>query len=781
MSLGLFATSISAVEHEYKEGRPLSSLTDIGPDGKPSIIHTPQEVIDNTYWADLEKKIVRGRNRSVHYSTDYGWGIMYNAYFKSAGVFPKYLLGPNETKLAESNLLNIDYRNVECGYIRYLPSVGITKTYAGVDIRNVSEFYRFGLMMDRDYKLDYFQGRNLKPTDRIPAMENPFGFSETELLSQAEIKDPTKQMVYGDLKRTGSSDSREIGEYRQGDEVKLDFSMDASWLKRYIMGYTLDRTRGGMDEYNIQVKYNDMKGIIDSQVVYTLDIPNEVEAKDAKVKLNGFEDFVLTSKLEPLSATKKKLVINIMLKESLRGKPELWKKTIEKIRSMDASDVKVSISGLYVKDTVSPGTTVSLRGTIGGYFDWALSREGINRPDPPDLDYYPDPDQPCSPGVGMVPTASPLESTACTGSCSGTSQVTGDSCDPYPNEDFHKVKDVYDRVYLYYVARQSDNGRDSAAPTNMPYLISYTFKVNKKQDSSNPGRIDGNDRTDTAIKISKNTYDKAKTAIIVRKDLFPDSMTASVLARLKEAPILLNPTDRLDSRVRDEIKRLGVEEVIIVGGQNSISERVREDLKAFDKDSNVERIAGLDRYETSEKVARRVVGITGKKHIGVVASGQVFPDALSVGTFASRDGYPILLVKKDILPIQVERAIKDLEINSVYIAGGTNTISKATEAKLPRVEERMAGKDRYETSVAIARSKFRGSKEAFIASGEEFADALVISPISGKYNKPTLLVSRNKNNNVVVKNYIKNTGITKITAIGGEKYIPSSILESLIK
>ena len=189
MSLGLFATSISAVEHEYKEGRPLSSLTDIGADGKPSIIHTPQEVIDNTYWADLEKKIVHGRNRSVHYSTDYGWGIMYNAYFKSAGVFPKYLLGPNETKLAESNLLNIDYRNVECGYIRYLPSVGITKTYAGVDIRNVSEFYRFGLLMDRDYKLDYFEGRNLKPTDRIPDKENPFRFSETELLSQDENTD----------------------------------------------------------------------------------------------------------------------------------------------------------------------------------------------------------------------------------------------------------------------------------------------------------------------------------------------------------------------------------------------------------------------------------------------------------------------------------------------------------------------------------------------------------------------------------------------------------------
>ena len=98
-------------------------------------------------------------------------------------------------------------------------------------------------------------------------------------------------------------------------------------------------------------------------------------------------------------------------------------------------------------------------------------------------------------------------------------------------------------------------------------------------------------------------------------------------------------------------------------------------------------------------VARRVTGITGKKNTGVIASGQVFPDALSVGTFASRDGYPILLVKKNLVPDQVVRAIKDLDIKKTYIAGGTNTISKSTEAKLPGVLERMAGKDRYETSV----------------------------------------------------------------------------------
>ena len=295
------------------------------------------------------------------------------------------------------------------------------------------------------------------------------------------------------------------------------------------------------------------------------------------------------------------------------------------------------------------------------------------------------------------------------------------------------------------------------------------------------GRIDGRDRIETAINISRQAYNKAKTAIVVRHDLFPDSMTASVLAKLKDAPILLNPTDKLDSRVGDEIKRLGAEEIIIVGGQNSVSERVREDLKAYDADKNVERIAGADRYETSEMVAKRVVGITGKKNTAVLASGQLFPDALSVGTFASREGYPILLVKKNLIPEEVERAIRDLDINKTYIAGGLDTISRLVESKLPNVVERMAGKTRYETSVAIAKSKFKDSKEAFIASGEEFADALVISPLSGKYNLPTLLVSSRANGNQEVKGYIKDSKINKLVAIGGHRYIPSSIIDSLVK
>ena len=58
---------------------------------------------------------------------------------------------------------------------------------------------------------------------------------------------------------------------------------------------------------------------------------------------------------------------------------------------------------------------------------------------------------------------------------------------------------------------------------------------------------------------------------------------------------------------------------------------------------------------------------------------------------------------------------------------------------------------------------------------------MVISPISGKYNKPTLLVSRNISINSIVKKYIKEAKLTGITAIGGEKYVPNSTINDLTR
>ena len=767
MMLSVFANTANVFGFDYGEGSPLPSLYKTDKyDTK-----TAEEVIRDTYWANLEEGSVKGKFRNLILDDRGVDVIIEKGQNKSSqllemvakdlrgsiskGVFPKYLLKPNETALKD---LPIDVD--QFWDVQNLLSTGITDSNLGVmdsaTYMLSSLGYHLGDTVNIEGSRDY--GKNA--SDPISDKVNPYKFKESDLISQDEINNPKKLTVYADIKKTGDSDSSAIGTFEQEEEVKLDFLLKGDWIKRFVMGYTLNITREYENEEMVKGIFERMYGMIDSQLVYTIDIPNEVEVKNPSAKISGLDGFKVTTDVKDESGNKK-LVVSLRLDESIQGKKLKWSETIEKIKKLDTSNPVLSISGLYVKSTVNPDTKVTLKASLGGYVDWAT--KGLAQ--------------------GMYYKAN-----------KPAGSENPDSWDDYTYEpDLSRYDDTYEaynRTYLYFVGKQSDAGRDQAAPVDKPNLISYTFKVKKKErkpvepkksDNTNTGRIDGRDRIETAINISKKNYDKAKSVIVVRHDLFPDSMTASVLAKLKDAPILLNPTAKLDSRVGDEIKRLGAQEVIIVGGQDSVSEKVREDLKVYDADKNVERIAGADRYGTSEMVAKRVVGITGKKNTGVVASGQVFPDALSVGTFASREGYPILLVKKDSVPSQIQNAIKDLDINKTYIAGGLNTISKSTEAKLPNVVERMAGSTRYETSVAIAKSKFGASKEAYIASGEEFADALVISPISGKFNRPTLLVSRNKKVNSPVKAYIRNAGFTSITAIGGERFVPYSVLEDLVK
>ena len=317
--------------------------------------------------------------------------------------------------------------------------------------------------------------------------------------------------------------------------------------------------------------------------------------------------------------------------------------------------------------------------------------------------------------------------------------------------------------------------------TNTVIVVPGPSNPTDEKDPNKPdgGRIGGKDRTDTAIEISKKYYGQADTVIVVDRKDFPDAMTASVLSKLLNAPILLTETNRLDPRVAAEIQRLGARDVIIVGGNSSVSEAVKKELAKFDKDT-VERIYGRDRYETSAQVARRVVGITGKIGHGVVASGEVFADALTVAPFVAREGYPILLVKRNSVPPTINKAIKDLSITKVTIAGGYSTVAKSLESSLPTVVERLRGNSRYETAIDIVNKKFNNANEIFLANGEQWMDALVIGPVGGILDIPILLTGAN-NAPKSLKDYIAKSKIEKITAIGGRSMVSDKVLNELSK
>ena len=328
-----------------------------------------------------------------------------------------------------------------------------------------------------------------------------------------------------------------------------------------------------------------------------------------------------------------------------------------------------------------------------------------------------------------------------------------------------------------YESRPGEIQRHNGDVVEVKINVKTGFTEEEDQPSEKPqpteeNRISGRNRISTAIEVSKKYYEKANTVIIARSDEYPDSLTASPLAKKLNAPILLTSKNELEEPVKAEIKRLKTTNIIIVGGVNSISTKVEKELRQYDKE--IERIAGHSRYETSAAIAERLLKLS-KKQTAIIASGENFADALTAGAYAAKQEYPILLVQKTTVDTQITKVLNKY-INKTIIAGGVNSVSEKVKKDLPKNTERIAGRSRYDTAAQIAKKLFK-SKKAFVASGEVFADALVVSPVAGRLSSPILLVNR-KESPETIKEYVKEK-ITEITVIGGKKFVPSSIVTDL--
>ena len=153
-------------------------------------------------------------------------------------------------------------------------------------------------------------------------------------------------------------------------------------------------------------------------------------------------------------------------------------------------------------------------------------------------------------------------------------------------------------------------------------------------------RLWGTDRYETAVKISQNGWKSgAEYAILASGEGYADALCATPLAKSKNAPILLTKQNSLNEDTLKELKRLGVKQVYIIGGNGSVSKEVEYKVKSIAK--NIERIQGEDRYETSVKVAEKL----GENDEIMLASGEGYADALSAAPVAAIKGIPIILTK----------------------------------------------------------------------------------------------------------------------------------------
>ncbi|MGD7043310.1 cell wall-binding repeat-containing protein [Jeotgalibacillus proteolyticus] len=294
---------------------------------------------------------------------------------------------------------------------------------------------------------------------------------------------------------------------------------------------------------------------------------------------------------------------------------------------------------------------------------------------------------------------------------------------------------TYSKLWKNTKVKNKSNGKIIYQNADPSY--SYSFKTDK---------VSAADRMLTAISVSKELYPNGfssnksqKTVVLATAFDFADALTAGpYAAQLDNAPILLTRTDSVSAELKNELKRLKTEKVVIIGGTGAVSNGVLNQIKNMGY--TVERVSGSNRYETNLQINAKLKNVKSS----ILVSGTNYPDALGATPVAVNNNSSIVLAQETKLR---EETAAYLQNKTVTIVGGTLVVSETIEDSLKtdiggdRVV-RLSGKSRYETLAAVLTHFKRDlhSGSVLVSTGTNFPDALTASSLSKKYSSPLILV-----------------------------------------
>ena len=277
-------------------------------------------------------------------------------------------------------------------------------------------------------------------------------------------------------------------------------------------------------------------------------------------------------------------------------------------------------------------------------------------------------------------------------------------------------------------------------------------------------RLAGSTRYDTMVSVvSEGAWSAGGTVIVASGENYPDALSASGLAGVYGAPIVLTEGNKLSPQATEQIRSLRPSRIIVVGGLSVISGNVLVSLQGIC--SKVSRIAGATRTDTSSALYRDGGNAWGST--AIVVSAANYPDALSVSPYAYAEKAPVFLCDP-VIGLTDEQRVALKNFKRVLVVGGENAVPSRFVQDLPGVIRR-AGATRYETSMAVADwGLSNGLREDAIvyAAGLNFPDALTAGPLAGRNGSVLLLVDSSSNSTVSYS--VKFRGkTTKAWIVGG--------------
>ena len=208
----------------------------------------------------------------------------------------------------------------------------------------------------------------------------------------------------------------------------------------------------------------------------------------------------------------------------------------------------------------------------------------------------------------------------------------------------------------------------------------------------------------------------------------------------------------------------------ILGGSSAVPESVDALLSGI----QVIRLAGSNRFETNLAILREA-GV-GDKEI-LVCTGTNFADSLS----GSATGLPILLVFNESgkLYDSQKEYLSQLQGNALCVVGGESAISFKLESALGsygRVR-RLAGTNRFETSVKLAEEYFDAPNSVVLAYAWNYPDGLCGGALAYSVDAP-LILTMNKYEDVASE-YAQGQDINSGFVLGSSELISDNTVRTI--
>ena len=296
-------------------------------------------------------------------------------------------------------------------------------------------------------------------------------------------------------------------------------------------------------------------------------------------------------------------------------------------------------------------------------------------------------------------------------------------------------------------------------------------------------RLAGSNRFETATLVAdrlKETLgvEKFNAVILANGYNFADALAGSYLSSQKQAPILLTwngaekynyLNDATIEYVKNNLNPGGT--VYILGGTSAVPASIDSALSGF----SIKRMDGANRFETNLMILEEA-GVKNGSEI-LVCTSTNFADSLS----ASAVGKPILLVFNESGKLYGDQPefLAKLQNCTFTVIGGENAVSrKLTEAiGAYGAVTRVAGANRFDTSVLVAIKYFAGVDSAVLAYAWDFPDGLCGGGLAYAMDAPLILTMTGYESPATL--YIDGWGIRTGVVLGGEGLISAASVDKI--